>query len=52
MMDWLVAHGGVLVLVMFFVMFLSFAYWAFQPKNKDRMNEYGQIPLREKNDGQ
>ena len=52
MMDWLATRGGVLVFVMFFVLFLAFAFWAFRPANKTRMDHYGQIPLKETGDGE
>ncbi len=51
MMDWLATHGGTMVLLMFFAMFLMFAVWAFAPGNKKRMEAYGQIPLKENDDG-
>jgi cbb3-type cytochrome oxidase subunit 3 len=37
---------------MFFTTFLAFAFWAYVPANKKRMEEYGQIPLEEKRDGE
>jgi cbb3-type cytochrome oxidase subunit 3 len=52
MMDWLATNGGTLVLVVFFAMFLGFAFWAFVPGNKQRMDEYGKIPLKEIDDGE
>jgi len=52
MIDWLAIHGALLVLLAFFCVFLAFAAWAYIPKNKDKMNDYGQIPLREKYDGE
>lgn len=51
MMDWLSTQGSVLVLVMFFLTFLAFGYWAFRPANKQKMEEYRQIPLKENDDG-
>jgi cbb3-type cytochrome oxidase subunit 3 len=51
MIDWLSNHGGTLVLLMFFTMFLAFALWAFLPRNKQRMEHYAQIPLKETSDG-
>ena len=52
MIDWLADRGGIVVLVVFFTMFLGFAFWAFTPANKNRMNEHGQIPLKETGDGE
>lgn len=50
-MDWLASYGGIVVLIMFFIMFLGFAFWAYVPANKLKMDEYGQIPFKEKNNG-
>jgi len=47
MMDWLADHGSLVILVFFFTLFLAFAFWAYKPTNKAKMDEYGQIPLRE-----
>ncbi|MGB9151675.1 MAG: cbb3-type cytochrome c oxidase subunit 3 [Alphaproteobacteria bacterium] len=52
MMDWLAAHGGLLVLLMFFVIFLGFFYWAYKPANKRMMEDYGHIPMMENDDGE
>lgn len=52
MMDWLATQGNILVLVIFFLMFLGFAVWAYRPKNKDRMQRDSEIPLKESNDEQ
>ena len=47
MMDWLVNHGAEVVLPVFLTVFLGFGFWAYRPKNKDRMKEYGNIPFKE-----
>ena len=52
MIDWLAVHGGLVVLVLFFTLFLMFAFWAYVPANKNKMDEYGQIPFKEKSDGE
>jgi cbb3-type cytochrome oxidase subunit 3 len=52
MMDWLATHGGTLVLLMFFVMFVAFGIWAYLPSNKNKMDTYGHIPLQESRDGE
>ena len=51
MMDWLVNHGAEVVLPVFLTVFLGFGFWAYRPKNKDRMKEYGNIPFKETLDG-
>ena len=52
MIDWLAEHGKIVVLVVFFVMFLGFAAWAYRPANKGKMEQYGQIPLKETTNGE
>jgi len=32
------------------VLFLGIVFWAFRPKNKDRFESYGEIPLRDDDD--
>ena len=51
-MDWLAQNGSLLVLVMFFALFLGFAFWAYRPSNKSKFQTYGQIPLKENGDGE
>ncbi|MBF0333830.1 MAG: cbb3-type cytochrome c oxidase subunit 3 [Alphaproteobacteria bacterium] len=29
------------------VLFLGIVFWAFRPKNKDKLESYGDIPLRD-----
>ena len=48
MIDWLIAHGSMMVLLLFFAIFLGFAFWAYAPRNRMRMDDYGHIPLKEK----
>ena len=52
MLDWLTQHGATLVLVMFFIALVGFALWAYAPRNKQKLEDHAQIPLREteKND--
>lgn len=52
MMEWLAVQGSLAVLAAFFAMFLGFAFWAFVPANKKRMEDYGRIPLKETGDGE
>lgn len=52
MMDWLAQHGGLIVTIVFFVMFLGFGIWAYRPANKNMMKSYGDIPFRESRNGQ
>ena len=52
MIDWLATHGSLMVLLFFFCLFLAFSIWAFMPTNKKKMQDYGQIPLRETNNGE
>ena len=52
MIDWLNVHGSLLVLLVFFAIFLAFAFWAFLPANKKKMDDYGNIPLKERYDGE
>jgi cbb3-type cytochrome oxidase subunit 3 len=47
MMDWLAVNGSILVLVAFFALFLAFAFWAYAPANRRRMESHGHIPLKE-----
>jgi cbb3-type cytochrome oxidase subunit 3 len=51
MIDWLANHGGMLVLMMFFILFLAFSLWAYLPANKTKMRAYGHIPLKEEDNG-
>lgn len=39
--------GGTFMLVVFTVAFVGIAIWAYLPRNKARMNDYAEIPLRE-----
>ena len=52
MMEWLALHGGMAVLVVFFALFLAFAFWAYRPSNRNKLESYGQIPLKESQNGQ
>lgn len=50
MIDWFLNHNSEVGLMLFFTLFLTFAFWAYAPGNKKRMNNYAHIPLRESND--
>ena len=51
MMDWLVQHGPLVATLCFFVGFVGIALWAYLPRNRERMNQYGQIPFKERDNG-
>ena len=42
---------GIIVLVAFTVAFIGIALWVYLPKNKQRMQAYGNIPFQEAQDG-
>ena len=52
MMDWLAAHGQVVVLLVFFFFFIGYGVWALWPSNKKKFERYANIPLKESHDGQ
>lgn len=52
MMEWIAAHAPVIGLILFFALFLGAAIWTYLPANKKKMEAYGKIPLRERQDGQ
>jgi len=52
MMDWIVAHGSVVVLFVFMAVFLGFGFWAYKPSNKSQMQSFGDIPFKESHDGE
>lgn len=41
------ALSGTLGLIIFVVAFAIVAWWAYNPKNKDKMEEHANIPLNE-----
>jgi cbb3-type cytochrome oxidase subunit 3 len=47
MMDWLAQNGPALTTVCFFVGFIGIAIWAYLPRNKQRIEAQGNIPLQE-----
>lgn len=51
MMDWLVQHGPTVATLFFFVAFVGIALWAFLPRNRARLDQYGQIPFKERDHG-
>ena len=51
MMDILAAHGGTVVLVVFFSLFVGIGLWAYRPANKQKLEDYARIPLKESDDG-
>ncbi|MER2520590.1 MAG: cbb3-type cytochrome c oxidase subunit 3 [Bdellovibrionales bacterium] len=46
-MSQLAQHGPLASLLLFFTLFLCFAFWAYRPANKERFESYGRIPLKE-----
>lgn len=42
---------GMIVLVAFSLAFAGIGIWAFLPRNKSRLNYYGNIPFREESHG-
>lgn len=38
---------GTWMLVFFFAVFVAIAFWAFRPKNKQKMKDHAKIPLKE-----
>lgn len=52
MMDWLTDHSGLVGLLLFVGLFLGFAVWAYRPSNKEKMEQYGKIPLEESRHGE
>jgi len=47
MIEWLAQYSGYAVLVMFFTAFVGIAAWAYRPSNKERLELYRDIPLKE-----
>lgn len=47
MIDWLSDNAGMTGLLFFFSTFCAIAFWAFRPANKDKMEDYRNIPLKE-----
>jgi len=45
MIDFLTIHSGVIVSVLFFTMFVGIAIWSYLPRNKRRLQNYGNIPF-------
>lgn len=43
--------GGTVMLVIFSVVFVGIAVWAYLPRNKSRMESHGNIPFTEDNHG-
>lgn len=39
-----------IMLLLFFMVFLGVAFWAFHPSRKTQMEDYGRIPLKDDND--
>lgn len=46
LMNIVAEHGRLAVLLLFFVMFVGFALWAYAPRNKSKMERCGEIPLK------
>ena len=52
MIDILAKHGPSAVTLLFFVLFIGIAIWAFRPANKQKLQDYAKIPLKESQDGE
>jgi cbb3-type cytochrome oxidase subunit 3 len=37
-------------LILFMALFIGVVFWAFRPKNKQKLENYGSIPLRDDDD--
>lgn len=51
MMDTLINTAPTIGLIFFFLIFTGIALWSLLPSNKQRLQEYGQIPLMEEPNG-
>lgn len=47
MMSWLSQYSGYLVLIAFFAAFSGTVIWAYWPVNRDRLEQYRNIPFKE-----
>jgi cbb3-type cytochrome oxidase subunit 3 len=47
MIDWIANNAGMTGLLFFFSVFCVIAFWAFRPANRERIEDYRNIPLRE-----
>ena len=45
-MDFIAKHSGEITSVFFFSMFVIIAFWAYLPRNKKKLQEYGNIPFK------
>lgn len=52
MIDFVVAHAPVIATLLFVTMFVCVATWTYWPKNKEVIESYGKIPLKESQDGE
>ena len=50
MMEIIAQHAGLIGLLFFFIVFVTIAFWALKPANKQRIESYKYIPLEEKKD--
>lgn len=47
MIDMFIEHAPIIGLLFFFIVFVGIAIWALYPSNKEQLQRYGEIPLRE-----
>ena len=47
MMEFLATHGPGAATLFFFAFFVGVGIWAYAPRNKQQMNEHGNIPFKE-----
>ena len=50
MIDVIADHSGMIVSVLFFTMFTGIGIWSYLPRNKQRLQSYGDIPLEDDHD--
>lgn len=48
MIDWLAHHAPMIALFGFFIAFVFIAVWAYAPRNKAKLQELANIPLKVK----
>ena len=52
MIDLVVNHAPLIGMFLFMTIFLVVLVWAYWPRNKERLESYGTIPLKESQDGE
>lgn len=50
MIDFLSDKAGLLGLLFFVSFFIAMLFWVFRPGAKDKFKDFGNIPLKDKND--